>query len=115
MRILTLILCAVLVTLITTRVSAATTKADNSSKTRAKMELEAETQVKPVKGGMETCKIVTGYGTAIGKGKTRNEARENARLQCGTSLIDQYFSQRREISDSAKDDLALACVNLECS
>lgn len=62
----------------------------------------------------ETCRIVTGYGTAIAKGKNKNEAKEKARLKCGTSLIDDYFARRSDISEDRKDDLALACVNLEC-
>ena len=93
MRTFTMILSAILITLISVKVSA---------------------KEAGVKNSMETCKIVTGYGTAIGKGKTHSQAREEARLLCGTKLIDQYFAQRREISDDVKDDLALACVNLEC-
>ncbi|MGZ3722169.1 MAG: hypothetical protein ACXVA9_04510 [Bdellovibrionales bacterium] len=94
MRTFTMILSAILITLISVKVSAKETAQTKSS--------------------METCKIVTGYGTAIGKGKTHSQAREEARLICGTKLIDQYFAQRREIAEDAKDDLALACVNLEC-
>lgn len=88
MRTLTLILGAVLLTLISTQVLAAENRA--------------------------TCRIVTGYGTAIGHGKNIKDAKEEARLICGTKLIDQYFAQRREIAEDTKDDLALACVNLEC-
>jgi hypothetical protein len=62
----------------------------------------------------ETCKIVTGYGTAIGQGATKAEALENARLTCGTKLIDQYFAQRRDIPEEAVADLSTACVNLSC-
>lgn len=62
----------------------------------------------------ETCRIVTGYGTAIGQGETKAEALEDARLTCGTKLIDQYFAQRRDIPDEAVDDLSTACVNLRC-
>ena len=94
MRIMTLILSAVLVTLISSEVSAATQK--------------------PAVHGKEVCKIVTGYGTAIGTGSTHHEALENARLSCGSAMIDQYFAQRREIPDDVKEDLALACVNLDC-
>jgi hypothetical protein len=94
MRTFTMILSAILITLISVKVSAK--------------------EAAPVKGGMETCKIVTGYGTAIGRGKTVSKAREEARLICGTKLIDQYFAQRRDIAEDTKDDLALACVNLEC-
>jgi len=91
MRTLSLIISAILITLISTKVSAAEGKAH-----------------------IETCKIVTGYGTAVGHGKTKLEAQEDARLICGTSLIDQYFAHRREIAEEQKDDLALACVNLDC-
>jgi hypothetical protein len=96
MRTFTMIISAILITLITVKVSAKEVAAAGG------------------KGGMETCKIVTGYGTAIGRGKTHAQAQEEARLICGTKLIDQYFAQRREIADDAKDDLALACVNLDC-
>jgi hypothetical protein len=94
MRTFTMIISAILITLISVKVSAK--------------------EVATAKGGMETCKIVTGYGTAIGRGKTHAQAQEEARLICGSKLIDQYFAQRREIADDTKDDLALACVNLEC-
>jgi hypothetical protein len=93
MRTFTMILSAILLTLATVKVSASPA---------------------PNKGEMQTCKIVTGYGTAIGKGKDHNKALENARLECGTRLIDQYFAQRRDIPEETKDDLALACVNLDC-
>jgi hypothetical protein len=63
----------------------------------------------------ETCTISTGYGTAIGKGETKKEALANAREICGEKIIDQYFAQRRQIAADATDDLALACVNLECT
>lgn len=86
MRALTLILSALIVTLISTQVSAK----------------EAN------------CKIVTGYGTVIGRGPTLTKARENARLACGSAMIDQYTAQRGNIPDDVKDDLVLACVNLEC-
>ena len=66
------------------------------------------------KNGLQTCKIVTGYGTAIAKAATLKEAREEARLKCGTELINDYFARRQDIPDSKKDDLALACINLEC-
>ena len=93
MRILTLVLGALIVTLMATQVSAKESREPSAFK---------------------TCKIVTGYGTAIGKGRSLNEARENARLKCGTSMVDQYFAQRQAISEDVKDDLALACVNLDC-
>lgn len=93
MRTLALLLSAILLTLITTRVSAGEAKSKSSQ---------------------TTCKIVTGYGTAIGHGKSLKDAKEEARLICGTKLIDQYFAQRQQIPEDTKDDLALACVNLEC-
>lgn len=62
----------------------------------------------------ESCTIATGYGTAIGKGETKREALANAREICGEKIIDQYFAQRRAIAADVTDDLALACVNLEC-
>ena len=93
MRILSMIVGALIVTLMATQVSAKESREPNA---------------------LKTCKIVTGYGTAIAKGRTINEAREAARLKCGTSMIDQYFAQRQSISEDAKDDLALACVNLDC-
>ena len=85
MRSLTILIGALMVTLISTQVSA-----------------------------KESCKIVTGYGTSIGFGKTKSAALEAARLNCGTHMIDQYFAQRRDIAEDVKDDLALACVNLNC-
>ncbi len=96
MRTFTIVLGALLVTLMSTQVSAMENRHPESV------------------NKMQTCKIVTGYGTAIGRGKTLSAAREEARLSCGTHMIDQYVAQRREIPDDVKDDLALACVNLDC-
>jgi hypothetical protein len=62
----------------------------------------------------ETCKISNGYVTALGQGATKLEAKENARLLCGEKLIDQQFAQRRGIAADMTDELALACINLEC-
>ena len=93
-----MILSAILMTLISVKVSAK----------------EAAVAKRAEKSSVETCRIVTGYGTAIGRGNTRSQALEEARMVCGTRMIDQYFAQRREIADDVKDDLALACVNLEC-
>jgi len=61
-----------------------------------------------------TCKIVTGYGTAIGVGSTALKAKETAREICGDKIIDQYIGQRGQIPNEVVDDLVLACVNLEC-
>ncbi len=60
------------------------------------------------------CRIITPLGTAMGNGTDMNQAREAARLNCGTTLIEHYFSQRSTASEEIKDDLALACVNLDC-
>jgi len=62
-----------------------------------------------------TCKIVTGYGTAIGRGSSKLKAKENAREICGSKLIDDYFARRGRIDPEVEDDLILACVNIECS
>jgi hypothetical protein len=93
MRIFTLIMSAVLLTLLSTRVTAAD---------------------KPRTKRLETCHIVTEFGTAIGQGKTHDEAAEQAHSSCGTQILDKYFAQRREVPDDVKEDLALACANLEC-
>lgn len=70
--------------------------------------------VASAQSGMHTCRIVTGYGTAIGKGSTHLAAKEKAREVCGTAMIDDYLARRGNISADVVDDLALACVNLEC-
>lgn len=91
MRILTVFIGALLVILMTAQVSALErTPSANSF----------------------TCRIVTGYGTAIGQGHTKLEAESNARLLCGTKLIDDYFARRATIDPDA--DLELACINLPC-
>jgi hypothetical protein len=95
MRTITMVLSAILLTLISLKVSAA----------------PAPTKEKD---SVQTCRIVTGYGTAIAKGKSHKEALEKARLECGTRMIDMYFAQRQGISEDQKEDLALACVNLDC-
>lgn len=64
--------------------------------------------------GSFSCRIVTGYGTAIGKGSSKLQAKENAREICGSKMIDDYFARRGNIDPDVVDDLALACVNLEC-
>lgn len=93
MRTLTLILSALILTLIATEVSAKEGR-------------------EPANG--YSCKIVTGYGTAIGHGPSQLAAKAAAREICGSKLIDQYFAQRGHIDADVTDDLALACVNLEC-
>lgn len=96
MRIFSMILAVVLMTLIATDV------------------LAAPAPREPSASGKYTCKIVTGYGTAIGQGSTALEAKAVARETCGTNMIDDYLARRGRIDPSAIDDLALACVNLEC-
>ncbi len=100
MRALTIILGSLLVTLISTQVSAA-----------------PMCQHAPITRGPAsnyTCKIVTGYGTATGHGDSKLKAKEEARLNCGMGLINEYSARRQDIPEQAIDDLALACVNLEC-
>ena len=60
------------------------------------------------------CVIRTGYGTAEGHGSTKLKAKEEARLQCGMGLINGYTATRQNIPADKVDDLALACINLEC-
>ncbi len=96
MRIFSLALGVILMTLIATEVSAA----------------PAAPERQP--SNAHTCKIVTGYGTAIGKGSSKLAAKQAAREICGSKLIDDYLARRGRIEDAAIDDLALACVNLEC-
>jgi hypothetical protein len=92
MRILTWSLGIFLVTLIATQVSARENGA-NSIKSY-------------------TCRLITGYGTAIGTGPTRLEAEARARELCGSKLIDDYFARRGKIDPDA--DLELACINIPC-
>jgi hypothetical protein len=98
MRALTWILGVIIVTLIATQVSATEMAASRA----------------PASGVRHSCKIVTGYGTAIGYGQSDLAAKEAARELCGTKIIDDYMARRGHIEDSVVDDLALACVNLEC-
>lgn len=60
-----------------------------------------------------TCRLVTGYGTAIGRGSTQLKAKENAMEICGSKLIDDYYARRGKIDPDA--DLELACINLDCT
>lgn len=48
------------------------------------------------------------------EGSSPKKARDNARIDCGTKVIDRYLASHREVDDIMKDELALACVNLEC-
>lgn len=60
------------------------------------------------------CTIRTGYGMAEGRGPSKLKAKEEARIACGMGLINGYSAQRGGIPADKVDDLALACVNLEC-
>ncbi|MBX3022279.1 MAG: hypothetical protein KF799_11455 [Bdellovibrionales bacterium] len=99
MRALSILFSVAILTLIATEVSAMPSRAPASEREPART---------------FTCKIVTGYGTAIGRGSSALSAKENARLTCGEKMIDQYIAQRGNIPQDVADDLALACVNLEC-
>jgi hypothetical protein len=61
-----------------------------------------------------TCKIETGYGTAIGFGETKRKATENAREICGEKMMDGYIAQRGRIPAEAEDDIIDLCVNKNC-
>ncbi len=71
---------------------------------------------KPASEGQSsyTCRIVTGYGTSIGRGETPLKAQEQAWETCGQQMIDQYMAQRGDIPEDVIDDLTTACVNLKC-
>lgn len=93
MRYIAFFIATILVTLIATEVSAAENREPAQS---------------------YTCRIVTGYGTSIGRGSSQLKAKEVAREVCGSKIIDQYVAQRGHIDPSVVDDLVLSCVNLEC-
>ena len=59
-----------------------------------------------------SCRIATGDITVVGRGSSKLEATENARVLCGSKMIDQHYAARRSIDESA--ELELACVNLNC-
>lgn len=94
MRALSILLASLILTLIATEVSA------------------TEQRREPARS--YSCKIVTGWGTAIGRGSSPLAAKEAARELCGSKLIDQYAAQRGRISDDAAADLIDTCINLEC-
>lgn len=96
MRTLTISLSVILATLATTKVSAVPLRAPASE------------------GKSYSCRIVTGYGTAIGRGKTKLKAKEVAREICGEKIIDSYIAQRGSIPDEVIGDLTTACINEEC-
>lgn len=95
MRSLTLLISAVILTLIATEVSASQEPGRQPSR-------------------VYSCRLLTGYGSAVGRGSTQLAAKENARELCGSKLIDQYVAQRGSIPADVEDDLVLSCVNLEC-
>ncbi len=96
MRALTLSLGILLVTLSGTKVSAAIQRSP-----------AAESK-------SYSCRIITGYGTAIGTGASKLKAKEAAREICGDKMIDGYIAQRGTIPDDVIGELTTACVNLEC-
>jgi hypothetical protein len=61
-----------------------------------------------------SCKLITGYGTAIGRGSSQAAARDAARELCGSKMIDQYYASRGHISDDAADEIITSCVNRDC-
>lgn len=90
MRVLTVIISAMLMILISTQASA--------------------------QEGKFSCRIITADGsTAIGySSKSKAEALENARFTCGDKMIDQYIATRGSISPSVQDDIIDSCVNKTC-
>lgn len=98
MRVLMLILGSLIVTLAASQVSAAPMCQANSRSPASEYK----------------CVIRTGYGMAEGRGPSQLKAKEEARIACGMGLIKGYSAQRGPIPADKVDDLALACVNLEC-
>lgn len=96
MRALTLLFAAVLMNLAGTKVSAATLRAPTAE------------------GKTYSCRVMTGHVVGFGQGKSKSAARENARLDCGEKMVDQYFALRGDIPEDAIGDMTTACVNLEC-
>ena len=105
MRALTLFLGVLLMTLATSKVSAST--ACLSATPMRSLASEGG----PTKF---SCRIITGYGTAIGRGDTKLQAKEVAREICGEKMIDGYIAQRGSIPDEVIGDLTTACINEEC-
>jgi hypothetical protein len=93
MRSLTVLIGALLVTLMSTKVLAAEARRPS---------------------GSHTCTVNSGWVKATGHGRTHLEALESARLTCGSMMVDHALSTRPNISKDQEDDLVLACVNLEC-
>jgi hypothetical protein len=65
-------------------------------------------------GKSYSCRIISGYGTAIGQGQSKLQAKEVAREICGEKMIDGYIAQRGSIPDEVIGDLTTACINKEC-
>lgn len=95
MRALTIFLGSLILTLIVTRVAAKEVR-------------------RPAAARTYSCKVVKGHVTALGHGPSPQAAKDDARTACGAKLINQRFAQGGEINHDAEDELALACVNLEC-
>lgn len=96
MRVLTMVLSVILVTLATSKVTAMPLRGPASE------------------GKKFSCRIVTGYGTAIGRGESKLQAKEVAREICGEKMIDSYIAQRGSIPDEVIGDLTTVCINKEC-
>jgi hypothetical protein len=56
--------------------------------------------------------------TAEGHGSTPStaldNARNNARIECGSKIIDRYLDTHRDVDSAMSSELAVACVNLDC-
>lgn len=98
MRALTWFIALILFTLMMSQVSNAYEREPNTSSA----------------GKMVSCRIITGYGTAIGFGSSKKIALENAREECGSKIIDDYIARRGKIPDEVVEDLTTVCVNLSC-
>ena len=99
MRALSLLIGTIILALATTEVSASVSRT-----------LASE----PTSGGKYSCRIITGYGTAIGFGSSKAAAREKAWEICGDKMIDGYIAQRGSIPEEVVGDLTTACINKDC-
>lgn len=100
MRALTLSLSVLLLTLATTKVSAAPICRGPASEDAPKKDY--------------SCRIITGYATGFGHGASKLKAKEMAMEDCGTKVIDGYIAQRGSISEDVIGDLTTMCINQEC-
>lgn len=98
MRALTLFLAVILVTLASSKVSASVSRRPAADET----------------GKTYSCRIVTGYGTAVGQGPSKLKAKEKAWEKCGDQMIDDYLARRGSIPDEVVADLTTACINKDC-